>query len=121
MPRRLLICLLFPALLTLAAPAGAWGPLGHRLVAALAWQQLEPEVQAEIARLLAGEADPSLPGIANWADHLRGNDPDLGRRSARWHYVNIAEHNCEYDAERACPGGDCVVEVVLSVHSSTPF
>ena len=92
--------------------AGAWGPQGHRLVAALAWDDLTPEVRAEIATLLTGEADPTLPGVANWADQLRENDPDLGRRSARWHYVNIAEHGCEYDAATACRGGDCVVEAI---------
>lgn len=112
MRRFLSVFVLLPLLLALAAPAGAWGALGHRLVAALAWQQLQPDVRAEIEGLLAGEADPTLPGIATWADQLRGNDPDLGRRSARWHYVNIAEHDCDYDAARACPGGDCVVEAI---------
>jgi hypothetical protein len=112
MRRFLPACVLLPLLLAVAAPAGAWGWLGHRLVAALAWQQLQPEVRAEIETLLAGEAEASLPGIANWADQLRENDPDLGRRSARWHYVNIAEHDCAYDAARACPGGDCVVGAI---------
>jgi len=103
---------LFAALLLVPSLAGAWGPQGHRLVAALAWDDLTPEVRAEIATLLAGEADPTLPGIANWADRLREEDPDLGRRSARWHYVNIAEHDCEYGAASACRGGDCVVEAI---------
>ncbi|MFP7722246.1 S1/P1 nuclease [Lysobacter sp. A3-1-A15] len=95
-----------------AMPALGWGPLGHRLVAALAWDDLDPAVRAEITALLAGEPVPTLPGIASWADDLRANDPDLGRRSAPWHYVNLGELGCRYDAPRACPGGDCVVEAI---------
>ena len=104
-------------LLLLPLNALAWGPQGHRLVAALAWDELRPEVRAQIRQLLAGETDPAgaddpLPGIANWADELRANDPDLGRRSGKWHYVNIAEDDCRYDAARHCPGGNCVVEAI---------
>ena len=114
-PIRPALSLLLPlALLTMAVagPAGAWGPLGHRLVAGLAWHELTPQTRTTIKALLAGEEDPTLPGIANWADELREHDPDLGRRSARWHYVNIAEHDCRYDRARACRDGDCVVEAI---------
>ncbi len=112
--RRLCRLLAGPLLAGLLAPlpALAWGPQGHRLVAALAWDELDPQVRGRVDALLAGEADPTLPGIANWADDLRGNDPGLGRRSARWHYVNIAARDCTYDAAEACPGGDCVVEAI---------
>ena len=99
-------------LLLVPSLAAAWGPQGHRLVAALAWDELDPQVREQITALLEGETDPTLPGIANWADDLRGNDPDLGRRSARWHYVNIAGDGCAYDAATACAGGDCVVEAI---------
>ncbi|MDQ3618381.1 MAG: S1/P1 nuclease [Pseudomonadota bacterium] len=111
--RRSLLMLVFAALLlATTGPAAAWGTLGHRLVAALAWDELDPQARAEITALLAGEAEPTLPGIANWADDLRANDPELGKRSARWHYVNIAEHGCAYDAVLACRGGDCVVAAI---------
>lgn len=112
MRRFTLPVLCFALLCAMAAPAFAWGRTGHRLVAALAWDDLSPKARATVAELLAGEADPTLPGIAVWADDLRANDPDLGRRSAKWHYVNIAEHDCAYDAALACRGGDCVVEAI---------
>ncbi|MBW8807481.1 MAG: S1/P1 nuclease [Lysobacter sp.] len=104
-------------LLLLPLNALAWGPQGHRLVAALAWDDLRPDVRSQIQQLLAGEPDAAssddpLPAIANWADDLRANDPDLGRRSGKWHYVNIAEDDCHYDAARHCPGGNCVVEAI---------
>ena len=104
----------FVLLCGLTAPAFAWGPMGHRMVAALAWDELSPNARSSVADLLAGEADPTLPGIAVWADDLRANDPDLGRRSAKWHYVNIAEHDCAYDAAVACRGDDCVVEAIVN-------
>lgn len=104
------LCLLLS--LSICAPASAWGPLGHRLVARLAEDELTPQARAQIALLLAGEQHPTLAGVANWADDLRASDPDLGRRSARWHYVNLGEHGCRYQRERDCPGGDCVVEAI---------
>jgi hypothetical protein len=103
-------CLAALLALSLASlPAYAWGPLGHRLVARLAEDGLSPQARTGIDRLLKGEADPSLAGIANWADELRANDPGLGKRSARWHYVNIGDPGCAFDAARDCPNGDCVV------------
>ena len=112
MPRTALRLFLALGLALCTLPAAAWGPLGHRLVAALAWDELDPAARAEITTLLAGEPDPTLPGIATWADELRANDPDLGRRSAPWHYVNLGEMDCAYDAALACSGGDCVVEAI---------
>lgn len=98
--------------LSFALPAHAWGPLGHRLVARLADADLTPEARAGIARLLQAEADPTLAGIANWADELRSDDPGLGKRSSRWHYVNIGDAGCVFDAARDCPRGDCVVGAI---------
>ncbi len=113
MIRPLVVTALLAIAATLApSPAQAWGPKGHRLVARLAEARLSPDARSEVLRLLAVERQESLADIANWADELRQNDPDLGRRSARWHFVNIGEHDCRYDAARACPGGDCIVEAI---------
>ncbi|KLJ00973.1 S1/P1 nuclease [Luteimonas sp. FCS-9] len=106
----LLFCLL--ALAAASPSAFAWGKLGHRLVAQLAERDLTPQARAQVDALLAGEPEPTLGGIASWADELRERDPDLGRRSAKWHYVNIGESGCRYDPARDCPGGDCVVEAI---------
>src|SRR5699024_5707740 len=109
------IPLLVVLLCLLAAPAHAWGPRGHRLVGHLAESALTPAARAQVDALLRGvedEQDRSLAGISTWADELRERDPDLGRRSARWHYVNIGENNCSYEPARDCPGGDCVIEAI---------
>ena len=105
-------CGIAVALCLAALPAHAWGPQGHRLVARLADAQLTPASRREVNRLLAGETDPTLAGIANWADGLRDSDPDLARVSSRWHYVNLAEDGCRYKPRRDCPGGDCAVEAI---------
>lgn len=104
--------LMATALLLTSSPALAWGDLGHRLIAGLASDDLTPQARAEVARLLAGEPEPTLAGIANWADDLRDHEPDLGRKTAPWHYVNLGEDGCRYDAARDCRNGDCVVEAI---------
>lgn len=112
MRRPLIAGFLLVVLCCVAAPATAWGTLGHRLIAALAWDALTPRTRAAVAALLVDEPDPTLAGVANWADALRGSDPGLGRRSARWHYVNLAEDDCRYDATRDCRGGACIVGAI---------
>ena len=108
-----------------ASDAAAWGGQGHRLVARIADDRLSPQAHAEVARLLAGEEDPSLAGIASWADQLRAHDPDLGKRTARWHYVNLGEHDCGYEPPRDCPDGNCAIEAlktqtaILADHSKS--
>jgi nuclease S1 len=94
--------------------AHAWGGQGHRLVGALAEKDLNRDARREVARLLRGEPDPTLAGVADWADELRENDPNLGRLSARWHYVNMAEDGCAYRQAQQCPNGDCVIEAIRS-------
>jgi hypothetical protein len=115
-PRPLALCGLLIASL-LPAGAFAWGPKGHRLVAELAATELSPQARAEVARLLRGAPEPTLAGVSNWADELRDNpdaaDPDLGKRSARWHYVNLAEDDCGYRPPAHCPDGDCVIEAIV--------
>lgn len=115
MVRPFLLAAAFVAFLAgalLPAPAWAWGPMGHRLVAQLAWDDLTPAARRHAQALLKGEPDPSLAGIANWADDLRDSDPVLGKKTARWHFVNIGEHDCAYEQPRDCPGGNCVVEAI---------
>lgn len=110
MARLLFILLLFAAM---AAPAQAWSPLGHRLIGELAQRQLDPAAQREVARLLAGEPEPTLAGVANWADTLRQSDPARFRATSRWHYINVRSGPaCTYQRERDCADGDCVIEAL---------
>ncbi|HYG07968.1 MAG TPA: S1/P1 nuclease [Stenotrophomonas sp.] len=110
---RLLLPAFVLSLLALNAPtAQAWGGQGHRLVARIADTELTPEARQQVAELLAGEPDPTLAGIASWADKLREHDPKLGKQSSPWHYVNLGENDCAYSPPRNCPKGNCVIEAL---------
>lgn len=99
--------------LALAAfPTQAWSPLGHRLVGDLAARRLSPAARAEVARLLSGEPEPTLAGVANWADDLRNTDPERFKATSRWHYINAKGGGCAFDVARDCPDGNCVVAAI---------
>src|SRR5262245_30919765 len=94
------------------APALAWAQLGHRLVAELAYSRLSQPARAQVARLLAGEPDPTLGGTASWADDLRDTDPQRFKATSRWHYINSRDGSCDFVLERDCPDGDCIVTAI---------
>ena len=107
--------ILATALLTLAiSPAAlAWSALGHRMVGELAQRHISPAALAQVELLLAGEPDPTLAGVADWADRLRDLDPERFKATSRWHYVNTPPGlDCDYDAARDCPGGNCVIGAI---------
>ena len=87
--RSRIVCLAASAALCCATPGFAWGVLGHRVVAQLAQKQLDPAAQAEVQRLLAVQGAQRLADVASWADDLRDLDPDLFKRTAKLHYVNL--------------------------------
>lgn len=92
----------------------AWGPAGHRMVAALAERQLDATARREVSDLLAVSGDSSLADVANWADDIR-DDPQgsaLARKTTRMHFINFPDSRCQYDAERICAGGQCVVAAI---------
>ena len=107
--------ILATALLTLAISptALAWSALGHRMVGELAQRHISPAALAQVELLLAGEPDPTLAGVADWADRLRDLDPERFKATSRWHYVNTPPGlDCDYDAARDCPGGNCVIGAI---------
>jgi hypothetical protein len=108
--RRIPAFLVLSVALSAASPSAmAWSALGHRLVGAIAERHLTPAAEAEVRELLAGEADPSLAGVAYWADALRNSDPAEFKRTSRWHYINAQGGGCGFDEARDCPDGNCVV------------
>ena len=108
--RRIRVLLLVFAALSAASPAAlAWSALGHRMVGAIAERHLDPAAEAEVRELLAGEPDPTLAGVAYWADALRNDDPPRFKLTSRWHYINAQGGGCDFDEARDCPDGNCVV------------
>jgi len=107
-----ILLLTFILALLAAGPAVAWAVLGHRMVGELAQRHLTPAARDEVARLLAGEANPTLGGVAIWADLLRDADPARFKATAPWHYINAQGGGCNMDRARDCPGGNCVVGAI---------
>ena len=102
------LCFLLAPLQTLA-----WGKEGHEIIGNLAQRQINAKAQLEVARLLAGERVPTLAGVASWADELRESDPELGKRTGRWHYVNFKSGDtCDYGPARDCADGNCVIAAI---------
>jgi hypothetical protein len=94
-----------------AGQAWGWGKDGHRIVGRLAEAELSPVAQTEVARLLAGEPEPSLEGVSTWADQIR--DLPEGRGTGRWHWLNLPKESpCSFVEERDCKDGNCVVGAI---------
>jgi hypothetical protein len=108
-PRRLVLLL---SVLAFSPAALAWSALGHRLVGELAERHLSPAAEAQVKVLLAGEPEPTLAGVAIWADQLRDNDPERFKQTSRWHYINTPPGTCAYQPARDCPGGNCVIAAI---------
>jgi S1/P1 Nuclease len=81
--RALDFALAFLLILRSAAPAWAWGRLGHRVIAKLAERHLTPAARAGIAGLL--EPGESLADCSTSADEHRRELP----KTAPWHYVDV--------------------------------
>lgn len=118
-PRRDIACVAaFVMVVATCLPgtAWAWGADGHRLVAEYAHARLSPSVRARVEELLALEQGATLSSVATWADEVRSPT------TATWHYLNFARQgDCQYDADRMCPRGNCVVGAIerqLSVLAS---
>lgn len=76
-----LVALLVVSLL--AAPARAWGPIGHRVAAQIAEHNISGKTRARVVEILGGE---TLVEASNWPDEQRAN-PD-----AYWQKVSPAFH-----------------------------
>lgn len=105
--------------LLLVPSALAWGPLGHRVIARLAWQQLTPQARAAVTRLLETGDRDSLAAVAAWPDAIRDQPQyrDLWQRTRHKHYVNFADSACDYVPQRDCADGDCVVAAISDYES----
>lgn len=110
--------------LSTVPPAGAWGPLGHKVIARIAEERLSPRALEGIHALL-GESI-GLDRIANCADWIHNAkkpvrcgtfllDPGPFKNTGPWHYINVPitadlSKNALMDY---CPGGEnCVLEQI---------
>jgi hypothetical protein len=82
--------------------AGAWGDLGHKATALIAYRHLSPKARSALDTLLASDTDPlTAPDFASratWADKYRTDH----RETAAWHFIDIEIDHPDVDA--ACYG-----------------
>jgi hypothetical protein len=104
--RRGLCCAAAVAVVLTAAPAHAWGPEAHGIIAAMAEAHLSKTAGTEVMRLLAQDTDDDgnlrprkhLDQVSSWADAYRPAHPETGP----WHYVDIPLDKPGYDDARDC-------------------
>ncbi|WP_345951276.1 S1/P1 nuclease [Mucilaginibacter sp. PAMB04274] len=61
----------------------SWGSIGHRTVALIADNHLNPKAKAVVKELLG---EQSMADVSSWADQVR-NQPEF-KHTEPWHYVN---------------------------------
>ena len=71
---------------SVAGPALAWGPVGHRIAGDLAEPNLCPAARTKVKSLGGGE---SLAELGDWADQIR--DEPQWKSSRPWHYMDIPD------------------------------
>jgi hypothetical protein len=108
MPRLSFICAAFAlAMCAMAPPSVAWGPDGHRVVCAVAWDDLKPETRAKVQELLDIKSRDEFAELCNWADEYRNTHPETGA----WHVIHVPKDALAIDMARDCPAPkSCIVD-----------
>jgi len=99
---------LFLSVLTLM-PAHGFSDLGHKMVAAIAWQQLTPFAKQKVQRIL-GAGEQQFVKASVWADHIKSNDSFNYLKPM--HYVNMPKDAQLYKRQRDCRKNKCVVQAI---------
>jgi S1/P1 Nuclease len=86
---------LFLLLISVSAPAHAWGPEGHQFVADIARSRLTATTKRHIRELLGND---DLAAISTWADEVRPQRPE----TFGWHFVDIPMNAGGFSESRDC-------------------
>lgn len=88
-------------------PAFAWGGDGHRIVCAIAWDEMRQSTREHVMRLLGVDGREAFAGNCTWADDYRNHGHP---QTASWHFVNVPPYATKVDLKRDCAGAkSCVV------------
>jgi hypothetical protein len=94
----------------LSQQAWAWGPDGHRVVGALALDQLNKQTRQSLTEIMGSSEQATLVEWCNWPDLYRATDE--GAWTTPKHYINMVPGASEYEMERDCADGMCVTESI---------
>ena len=89
--------------------AFSFGDLGHKAVAAIAWQHLTPFAKQNVERIL-GAGKQNFVKSSTWADHIKSNDQFDYLKPL--HYVNMPKTAIHYQRSRDCKKDKCIVEAI---------
>ena len=108
MNRFALVLLAFCAALSLRPMhAFGWGQDGHRIVCAVAWDEMRPATRDRVKQLLDVDGREAFAETCTWADDYRNHGH---RQTASWHFVNVPPYATKVDLARDCAGPrSCVV------------
>ncbi len=90
-------------------PAHGFSDLGHKMVAAIAWQQLTPFAKQNVQRIL-GVGEMQFVNASVWADQIKGNESFNYLKPM--HYVNMPKGAKLYERKRDCRKDKCVVQAI---------
>lgn len=106
MSRALFLSLVAVILTVLPSKARAWREDGHRIVCAMAWDELQPGVRKKIQGILDIKSREQFADLCNWADEYRTTHSE----TAPWHFVDLPLGATSVDTARDCPDPkSCVV------------
>jgi hypothetical protein len=95
-----------------AGLVAAWGPDGHKTIAAIA-ALLNPDVEKKAEKILG----QSMADAANWPDEVRH---ESGMQwSAPLHFVNVPDGTCNFEYTRDCKEDQCAVGAILNFTAAT--
>ena len=94
------------SLVLLTSSAWAWGKDGHRIICAVAWDELKDPARRQVQSLLDIQTREQFADLCLWADEYRPSHPE----TAPWHFMNVPKDSLSLDIGRDCPEPrSCVV------------
>ena len=92
--------------LLICQSAFGWWAEGHKIIAAIAEQRLNPKAKAAVAAILP--EGQTLESISAWADEIRRER----KETTTWHYIDIPTDAARGDWSKYCPAEGCVASVI---------
>ncbi len=92
-----------------AAPAVAWGPDGHRIACAIAWEEMSAPVRTKVSGVLGVPNRDAFAATCAWLD--------TQAETASLHHVFVPKTARAVDMARDCANGCALTEISRSVAS----
>ena len=92
-------------------PARAWGPDGHRIVCAIAWDELNQRARDSVKATIDIESREQFAESCIWADDYKIAHPE----TAPWHMMMVPDDTIRVDMARDCAAPkSCVLGQVIA-------